>query len=34
MDSLQAAINGQATPDAALKKAQVDATQILQKFNK
>ena len=32
MDSLQAAINGQTTPDAALKKAQQDATQILQRF--
>ena len=32
MDSLQSAINGQAAPDAALKKAQADATQILQRF--
>jgi sn-glycerol 3-phosphate transport system substrate-binding protein len=32
MDQLQAAINGQATPDAALKKAQQDATGILKRF--
>lgn len=32
MDPLQAAINGQMPPDAALKKAQQDATQILQRF--
>jgi sn-glycerol 3-phosphate transport system substrate-binding protein len=32
MDSLQAAINGQMTSDAALRKAQADATQILARF--
>jgi sn-glycerol 3-phosphate transport system substrate-binding protein len=32
MDPLQAAINGQMAPDAALKKAQTDATQILSRF--
>lgn len=32
MDQLQSAINGQATPEAALKKAQADAQQILKRF--
>ncbi len=32
MDSLQAGLNGQMPPDAALKKAQADATQILKRF--
>jgi sn-glycerol 3-phosphate transport system substrate-binding protein len=32
MDQLQAAINGQATPEAALRKAQQDATGILRRF--
>ena len=32
MDSLQSAVNGQATSDAALKKAQADATQILKRL--
>jgi sn-glycerol 3-phosphate transport system substrate-binding protein len=32
MDQLQAAINGQVAPEAALKKAQADATAILKRF--
>lgn len=32
MDSLQAGLNGQMPPDAALKKAQADATQVLKRF--